>query len=312
MKQLFCQLLIFVLIIFSNVYCSGEAVSLSWGYIVHTDKLPDAYLNNVMNRYAVVSITGFILDDSGTLTTPSGSTFDALKALSGKSSASVYPIISFKTPSAGRRLLSSKQAQLRAARNIASCAGKNKFKGIHLDFEYLPPEDAPRLGSFLDQLRRKFRGVITLAVFPQVDFPQKWSGFHDLSVISPRVDQLVIMCYDLHGIHTGPGPVTDVRWAEKNILHALAYVDASKVWLGVPAYGYRWCGNHAVAVSSKQGIKEAASHTVRRDPSGCLSYESGNSCITYLSDLYTRSLLSDLARRYGLAGTALWRIGFEE
>ena len=174
---------------------------------------------------------------------------------------------------------------------------KHGFPGIHLDFEYLPPEYSKQLGLFLDDLNKEYSGTITMAVFPKIGIPEKWSGFHDLAVISPRVDEVVLMCYDLHGSHTGPGPVTDVKWAEKNIKYALSLIEPGRLWLGIPAYGYRWCGKKATALSSRHGVKKAEQHNARRDPSGTLFYKSGNSCITYISDSHTRSLLTGLVKQ---------------
>jgi spore germination protein YaaH len=312
MKQLFCQLLIALLLIFSHEYCTGESPSLCWGYIVPTDNLTEEYLRSIMSSYSVISITGFVLHESGALTPPAGATYDRLSALSRKGTASLYPLISFKSLAIGRHILSSGRLRALAASTIASCAANNMFRGIHLDFEYLSPEDAPKLGLFLEELRRVYRGRITMAVFPQVDFPEKWRGFHNLSLLSSRVDQIVIMCYDFHGAHNGFGPVTDAGWAEKNIQYALTYFSASRIWLGLPAYGYRWCGNHAVAISAKKGVRQAEARTTYRDASDNLCYKSDTSCITCISDRHTRTILQALARRYKLAGTAVWRLGFED
>jgi spore germination protein YaaH len=312
MKQLFCQLLIVLLLILSQGYCTGESPSLSWGYIVHSDKLTEDYLQSTFKSYSVVSITGFVLNETGTLSVPTGATYESVRTLSRKTKISMYPLITFKSPATGRRILSSEELRVAAARNIAVCAANNGFHGIHLDFEYLPPGDAPRLGLFLDELRRAYHGTVTMAVFPPVDYPEKWRAFHDLSIISSRVDQIVIMCYDLHGAHTGPGPVTDAAWAEKNIRYAMDYFDANKIWLGMPAYGYRWCEGRAVAVSARQGMNQAETRTSYRDGSGNLCYKKGTSCITCISDKLMRGKLQALARRYHLAGTAVWRVGFED
>jgi spore germination protein len=312
MKQLFCQLLIFPIIIFSNECCKGEKSFLSWCYVVHTDYYSMAYLREAASQYDILCVTGFVLVDTGQVTAPSGSTYASLKALSLKHGFSIYPLISLTSREAGIHLLSSEHGRRLAARGIASLAEKNGFRGIHLDIEYLPPAYAPRLGLFLENIRREYSGTITVAVFPQIGFPRQWSGFHDLAVIAPRVDQIIIMCYDLHGVHTGPGPVTDVAWADENIRHAIRYIDSRNIWLGVPAYGYRWCGTRIDAVSSRQAVKRFGVKTGQRDPSGTILYLSGDLCKTYISDRLTRSLLDDLARRRGCAGTAMWRLGFED
>lgn len=312
MKQLFCQLLIFLLIFFPYNSHSRDNKAATWGYLVHTDNLSEAYLQSIMTRFSVICITGFKLGVNERMTAPPGQFLHTIKVIAGKKGVTLYPVISFVSTGAGSRILSDEQARKSAARAIAVLAINNGFPGIHLDFEYLRPEYAKRLGLFLEDLRKEFRGSITMAVFPHIGFPGKWSGFHDLSVISPLVDAVVLMCYDLHGSHTGPGPVTDVAWAENNIAYALSYIKPGRLLLGMPAYGYRWCGGRATALSSRKGVKQAAQRNAKRDPSGTLFFKSGNSCLTYLSDRHTRSLLKSLADRYGLAGTAVWRIGFEE
>jgi spore germination protein YaaH len=312
MKQLFCQLLIFLLLIFADNSCSGGNKASTWGYLVRGDNLSEAYLQNIMTRFSAICLTGFMLGENERIITPADPILDTIIELSRKKGVTLYPVVSFESVRAGRSILSDEQARKRAARSIAGMADKHGFPGIHLDFEYIPPEYARRLGLFLDDLRKEFSGCITMAVFPRIGFPEKWSGFHDLSIISPRVDAVVLMCYDLHGSHTGPGPVTDVTWAEKNVAYALSYVKPDRLLLGMPAYGYRWCGSRSTALSSRKGVKQAARHNARRDPSGTLFYKSGNSCLTYVSDRHTRSLLKSIADRYGLAGTAVWRIGFEE
>ncbi len=312
MKQLFCQLLILLLIFFTEDSYSGNTGGSAWGYIVHTDNLSRPYLLNIMNRFSVICITGFSLEDNGTIRMSAASSIDTIRELTSKKGVTLYPLISFKSARSGRRILSDEHTRKKAARSIAAMSDRLGFPGVHLDFEFLPPEYAKLLGLLLDDLRKDYSGKITMAVFPKIGFPSAWSGFHDMAVIAPRVDAVVMMCYDLNGSHTGPGPVTDVKWAEKNIKYALKHIKPGRLWLGIPAYGYRWCGNKATALSSKHGVKLPEKHNARRDPSGNLFYKSGNSCLTYISDSHTRSLLRELAGRYGLAGTAVWRIGFEE
>ncbi len=154
-----------------------------------------------------------------------------------------------------------------------------------------------------------------MAIFPQVKFPARMSRFHDLEIIAHHLDEAVIMCYDYHGAHSGPGPVTDVSWAEENIRHALRFMRPERIWLGIPAYGYLWCGGRTEAISAKRGVPLARSHGAVRHPSGTLhaTFTRGNAtCILDLSDKTTREKLASLARRYGLAGIAIWRLGLED
>jgi len=219
--------------------------------------------------------------------------------------------------SEGRALLASAESRKRAVNELAALVGNDCYAGVHLDFEYLPPDDAPKLAVFLRELRSALNGKkLTMAVFPPVHFPEKWSGFHDLKLIGPLLDEIVVMCYDYHLPGTAPGPVTDLKWAELNVVEVLKSVRPDRVYLGVPAYGYDWPkGGKTKVVSARDGVKLAAQHNAVRDASGTLHFQyaqHGETHEVYLSDLETRKRMEDLARVYGLKGVALWRLGFEE
>lgn len=289
-----------------------------WGYLLEGSvslKEGDAGTRERLAGYEVICHTGYVLDRAGRLVrTPKDR--NALKRMLRPTTAYV-PMISLRSASEGRAMLASPGARALAARKLAVLLEGEKFKALHLDFEYLPPEDAPRLADFLKTLRATCRGArLSTAVFPQVEFPKERSGFHDLAIIGPHLDEIVLMCYDLHGPGTRPGPVTDIGWSERNIAHALRFLSPRQVWLGVPAYGYRWdASGKAIAVSARSGVKEARRCGALRNGSGTLYYEcAGPHSVrpAWIADRHTRALMEELAVRYGLRGTALWRLGFEE
>ncbi|MBN2157766.1 MAG: hypothetical protein JW807_00110 [Spirochaetes bacterium] len=287
----------------------------SWGYLLHTSRFSGEYLSKTLPGYSVICLTGFRLTDSGGLKIEASAVLKRITSLASKSKTAIYPLISFKTAAQGRRILDSPDLSQTAAMSIASMARTHGFPGIHLDFEYLPPSVAPKLSIFLGILRKFYDGKITMAIFPQVDFPESLRGFHDLKLIGSVLDEIVLMCYDLHGTHTGPGPVTSLSWAEKNIVHALSFVTPEKIWLGIPAYGYRWEGKKATPLPASKCARVARVHGAHRDSSGnmVIKYnESGRNVRIFYSDRETRRLLGKIASRYKLAGTALWRIGYED
>ncbi len=286
-----------------------------WGYLVHSSAAGGGYLEKALPGYTVVSLTGFRLESPGTITPVRRDILRRLTFLSKRHGFAIYPLISFSSTARGRGILASEESRELAARTISNLAHAEGFPGVHLDFEYLPPEDADRLALLLTRIRMRYKGRITMAIFPQVDFPEKWSRFHDLRKIGHLIDEAVIMCYDYHGPHSEAGPVTDLAWAEDNIRHCLKFMKPEQVWLGIPAYGYLWCGGKPEAISAKRGAPLARARGATRDPSGTLFAHfnrGGSTCRLYISDATTRSLLTDLARRYRLRGTALWRIGFDD
>jgi spore germination protein YaaH len=270
-----------------------------------------------LKRFDTVVVTGFKIEATGIVSYRFRGTMGETSRITASSGIILYPLITFKSSGVGHRILNDPSLSEKTCLHIKRLVRDRGFKGVHLDFEYLPPQDAARLSDFIKRLRRHIPGkTITMAVFPQVDFPEKLSRFHDLKIIAPVLDGIVLMCYDYHRIGTGPGPVSDLKWAEKNIRYSLSYFPAHKIWLGVPAYGYRWPDSgRATAVSARHGMKLARSYKPVRHESGCLYLDyisSGKRYMVYFADRFMRDEMVRLAEKYGLAGTALWRIGFEE
>ena len=307
-------------LLFIHILSSGEidnSITDIWGYILHTSKLNNNYIKRTIPSLKAVSITGYTLKKTGQLKYNNNRLISTVLKNAEEHHVKIYPLVNFKSSSDGHTVLNSIKLRNLSIKNIRNLVIKNNFNGVHIDFEYLPPSDSTVLAEFLRILRLNMKNKkITMAIFPQVGFPQKWSGFHNLQVISPYIDMIVLMCYDYHRPGTGPGPVTDLNWSEKNIKEALKYLKSKQVWLGIPAYGYKWSNNKkTTAISSRLGKKLAEKHGYRRHPSGniFISFrDSAGRHNIYFSDKLARKNLKQLASKYNLRGVAIWRLGFEE
>lgn len=291
----------------------------NWGYYVVDSFKGESgrkYLESVLKTLNVLSVTGFKLRGDGQLLNSRPQVQKDIAALAKRTGTEVLPLVTCTSSSEGRILLSSAESRKRAVAELTALID-GSYAGVHLDFEYLPPHDAQKLAVFLRELRSLMNGKkLTMAVFPPVDFPEKWSGFHDLKLIGPMLDELVVMCYDYHRPGSTPGPVTDLKWAERNIIQVLKSVRPEQVWLGIPAYGYDWSRSGKIKVlSAREGVKPAHQYKAVRHASGVLHFqyaEHGAMHDVYLADLETRKRMEVLAESHGLKGIALWRLGFEE
>ncbi len=285
--------------------------------MLHSSKLSFNYLDAKIRTFNRISITGFKIDRQGNLKYRLNRVMKNVLLLSEKYAVQIYPLISFQSVSAGRKVLNSKILSKRSITRIKQIIFKYGFPGIHLDFEYLPPRDSTNFARYLKTLKENLSGKkITAAIFPQIGFPKRYSRFHDPVIISPFLDEIVIMCYDMHRANTAPGPVSHIKWAEENIIEIKKYFNPNKIWLGIAAYGYMWPREgKALAISAAKAAKLAVKSKVKRDPSGNLTFNyihKGKKYIIFFSDSIMREMMSLLVKKYRLAGTALWRIGFEE
>lgn len=226
---------------------------------------------------------------------------------------SVHPLISLTGARDGAVLLSSKENRQRAVQSIAREWERQGFAGVHIDFEFLSGKYASDFRLFLSELRQDQRlapKALSVAAFPPLWGSADDAAFFEPKTLYPLVDFIVFMMYDYH-LHK-PGPVTDLAWVKENLHLILKDVPPAKVVLGIPAYGYRWDrGKRRQTLTEQQGKRLCARFSCARDPSGMLKVERSQS-VAYFTDARLRNDLTLEAQAAGLAGTALWRLGFED
>lgn len=291
-----------------------------WAYLIGDKKYyrNSSYLNGAFSQLDIVSVTGFRIDRRGKLSISiKGEWLGEILRRAKRYGVEVYPLIALRSVADGRRLLSSSDARKSAIVQLRDLITLKNLQGVHIDFEYLSPEYATKLSVFLKELRLAMGGKkLTMAIFPPVAFPFKYYGFHNLELLAAHLDEIVLMCYDYHRSGTEAGPVTDLGWAEKNIIKILQNMTPDRVWLGVPAYGYAWDKQgKASVITARRGVRLAERYRGVRHRSGTIYIElgqGGKKKQIYFSDSETRRRMADLARRYKLKGTALWRLGFED
>ena len=261
-----CYFLLFLLLIPG----SSQAEPRSWAYVLPGTLKDTLATRKTLSRFTVISRTGYKLDGRGRLR--SGPVWPRdLLSLVDKYKISRIPLISLTGSTAGKKILRYPVARRRALNNLESLLKNKRIEGLHLDFEYLPPAYAPDFARFLRILKGRMGGRrLSAAIFPSVDFPTKWAGFHNLALIGPHLDEIVLMCYDWHRPGGIPGPVTGLNWTEKNVRRALEFLPAHKIWLGIPAYGYAWPikgGGRGIVISARRALtlKKTA---LRRHKSG--------------------------------------------
>lgn len=312
-------LLIFIVtLIFSSQNCNSSTKTpqlKEWIYIYHKARISSHYLQEALLKNKLICMTGYTINKEGSIKIDRTDTWKKVMNLKD-SSKSIIPLFTFASAKAGINLLSYKKLMARSALKIKSFSRKNNFKHIHFDFEHISPGYSKNLVTFISLIKKyNPQLIISMALFPQIDFKKKRSQLHDIEALSKHLDYIVIMTYDYHDATTSAGPVTDITWAEKNLRYFLQYNKSSKIYMGMPSYGYIWSkAKKATSISAKYGSYLKNKHGARRHHSGCVKIKTGklkNKTI-YFADKTTRFLLKKIALKYNCAGTALWRGGLED
>lgn len=301
----------------SNAAKTKPSPPQQWGYVAHY-ALPQGRaadkLREYASRFSTIALSGFVVDKTGSIRR-----HKHIRSIRGDLLASqgsrLLPLVTVASGKAGRLLLgqSSQQRRFRAS---ARRLHKLGFDHLHLDIEYLSERYRPGLIRLLRGLRQAKPGFkVSMALFPQVGFPDKWSALHKPDKLAKYLDEVVVMTYDYHRPSTRPGPVTDIAWSEKNLRYFLRHMPAKKLWLGVPAYGYRWPlgPGKAQAVSRKRAAHLAQRHGGKRHSSGTVAVDysqKGKKYRLFFADQNTQERMAALAQRHGLRGIAIWRAGY--
>ncbi|MBL8019182.1 MAG: hypothetical protein JNM27_05920 [Leptospirales bacterium] len=289
---------------------SAPAPVRSWLYI-----LPESFLPDFETRLAnadVLCIGVFRLNQIGQLTAKPTLTRDQKSRLTNaRMNRKIYPLISLTNAYDGAQLLANNSR--RAVTTLVALLKEESYDGLHIDFEYLTGRSSDHYVSFLKLLKEHpgMQGkTLSIAANPPLQGTAEQIAFFDLQKLDLVTDEIVFMTYDYHMERAGP--VTHLGWAEENMKLAFRHIRPEKVWLGVPAYGYEWKpgSTRPSVLSEAQGLELCKRYGCKRHDSGCLTVNSQGRQV-YFADKETRISMRDLAKRLGVRGTALWRVGFE-
>jgi spore germination protein YaaH len=290
---------------------TSDIAARSWAYVIPAS-LRAGDPAGRLKGYDVLCYGVYRLGAAGRIATRPG--FPAVLRESRRG-RKLYALVALSGRASGARMLASPGSRAMAVRELARLAADHSYDGLHIDFEGPDERSLTGFADFLRELRSTevMQGrVLSIAVFPALHRHPREAAFHDLSVLGPLVDQIVIMTYDYH-LET-PGPVTDLQWAERNVRIARKHVAPERIWLGVPAYGYEWKtsrhkGRPAV-ITEKTGASLCGRYNCERHASGMLQLKRPGR-VAFVPDSGFYASMNAIVRRHGLRGTALWRIGFE-
>ncbi|MCC3770243.1 glycosyl hydrolase family 18 protein [Streptomyces sp. UNOC14_S4] len=209
------------------------------------------------------------------------------------------------------------------------------YDGLDLDYEQMnEPGADPALvrrvrdgfTTLVGEVCARLHGLrkqCTAAVFPRSDTPGHDQGpVFDYARLGRVLDRLRIMGYNLHNALDAPGPLSSPAWYDEILRYATARVPAARIEMGIPAYGW----DHRTGDPGRathRTTREAEELRRRVGAPYALDPASATPHFTYAEDggarrevwyQDARGIAAHLPvlRRYGVEGTALWALGFED
>ena len=241
----------------------------------------------------------------------------------GAASLPIWPSLANDStnPPATDQLLNSPTAVNRLINEMVAAIRYNGYRGINVDFEGMLAADKSPFTAFVQQLATAVhaRGAKLIVDVVPHDFAgvNAYSAAYDIAAIGKVADYVDLMAYDQHGDGGTPGPVAGLDWDNAILQATLPDLNPARVLLGVPLYGRAWGSSFGGAAAYSNVLYNAL--TV---PGAHVDYDFGaqtpfivspnGSLITYFDDADSLARKVALVHKYGLAGIAAWRLGFED
>lgn len=277
----------------------------------------------------VVSPTWFSLSAGGGV----NSLADAFYVMNAHSHGiEVWPLVSNAfDPDLTREALRSADSRQKIIAELLVLAELYGFDGYNLDFENVYFEDRTLLVQFVRELAPLAReqGLkVSVDVTVKSSSPN-WSMCYDRKGLAQAADYIILMAYDQYPASSREaGPVAAIPWVERSIVRTLEEVPASQLVLGMPFYVRLWTEKKGSGGESKDSLSSKALSMERIDeilkahgvepeydtntglPVARFPNEEGKNTVWLENDETVRTRIG-LAKRYDLAGIAIWRMGFE-
>ena len=213
------------------------------------------------------------------------------------------------------RIIENPSKRERLITDILKQLHRLRFAGINIDLEDIKLKNRKALASFQKDLNSRLHEnnfLVTQNVSPY--------NTYDYKQLTNSNDYIFLMAYDEHSGSTKAGSICDQKWIEENVDRLARNVPAGKIVLDIADRGYDWDSkDSATELTYQQALVTA------RESDAVVDFDN-NTYGTHFQyyddkdrihnvhfvDAATNFNAIRFATEYGLAGTALWRLGSED
>lgn len=218
-------------------------------------------------------------------------------------------------------MLAKTSARRNLIKQLMESAESVGLDGINVDFEALSEDAGTHFLQFLRELSIVcHKKGLVLSVDNPV--PEDFTSHYDREEQGKVVDYVIIMGYDEHYVGSQEaGPVASLPWVEEGIQDTLAEVPAERVINAIPFYTRLWktsggaLTSEAIGMDQAQEVISVNQVDTYWDSSVGQNYgtyeKDGDTYQIWIEDAQSVAEKVKLIPKYGLAGVAQWKLGFE-
>lgn len=223
-------------------------------------------------------------------------------------------------------LFSSPEATEKLIAELIVTMKQKGFRGIDVDFEYLPPEDKERYSAFIALLQERmnaegFGVMVALAPKTAREQPGLLYEGHDYKALGENADAVLLMTYEWGYAFGPPGAIAPIDKVQEVVDYALSEIPPEKIFLGIPNYGYDWTlpytvgGERAKTISPLEAVAIAQRYgaEILFDEQSASPYfyytaEDGKEHVVHFEDVRSYNKKMQLVAEKGLGGFSVWTV----
>lgn len=223
------------------------------------------------------------------------------------------------------RVLTDQAVQSALIEEIVATIEEKGYRGLDVDFEYIPAAQRESYAAFISRLRARLapRGLpVLVALAPKTYAAQPGLLYeaHDYALLGAAADYVLLMTYEWGYTYGPPQAVAPLPNVRRVVDYALTEIPREKIYLGIPNYGYDWplpfvqgqtraqsiSNQEAVAIAVAQGAEIAYDETAQ---SPWFQYvRDGVEHVVWFEDARSMSAKLRLVSEYGLHGAGYWNL----
>ncbi|MCH7541912.1 hypothetical protein IH981_04035 [Patescibacteria group bacterium] len=224
------------------------------------------------------------------------------------------------------KVINSAAVRKKHVNDLVNLAKKQGFDGINIDYEALKGHQKENFTLFIKELANELHKngkILAVALHPKISEGDpaysNGSQAQDWKQLAIYADQMHLMAYEEHWETSGSGPIASVPWVSSVLNYAKKLIPASKLFAGVPLYGYDWGGSvkaKGLTYAGVQSLIKKYQPKIVWDSSAKthhFSYRAGGvSHTVWYEDNRSFSGKLSLFNDLGIPNLAFWRLGSED
>lgn len=217
-------------------------------------------------------------------------------------------------------VLADPQIRAVAINNIKNIITGKGLMGVDLDFESVSAERRADYPQFVRELKQALgeEHLVSISVTNRNNDRQTWKDGYDYAALAEAADQLLVMFYDQHYNGSSPGPIAGADWVEESIVYLLNYIPKEKFHAALGFYGRNWPVDgtgQSTSISNAFNLAAEKGAVIQRDEASGVPWfeyvsDDGTNRVVWFEDAQSLAQKAALAKKYNLAGIAVWRMDF--